>query len=411
MTSPDTRRLMDAEALALLRFGALSRTDHGFGWLADDGSLLEDKGVPLWVTGRMTHCFALGALMGPVRQSGDPDCPALAAHGIRALSSGPLRDEDAGAWRSAVELDGTPRPGDLVAYDHSFVVLAASSAALAGIPGAADLLDQGLECLDRLWWEQGPGMVLDARDATTLQADPYRGANANMHWVEALLAAYAATGDDLHLERASRITTRMAQAFAEHRLRLPEHYSTSWEAILDYNQDVPADPFRPYGSTIGHWLEWARLMVQVRCACDAAGLERCELLGELPAAMYRQALREGWGPDGEPGFVYTVDFQGRAVTHSRMYWVVCEAIGAAETLREVSADTSMDHDVDVFWHWAQRYLIEPPGQWREELDARNQPACRTWTGKPDIYHALQACLVGSLSVTPCFALGLRQAAG
>ena len=73
-----------------------------------------------------------------------------------------------------------------------------------------------------------------------------------------------------------------------------------------------------------------------------------------------------------------------------MYWVLCEAIGAAETLRESTGDTSYDLDVDAFASWARTYLIERPGEWREELDSKNRPASGTWSGKPDIYHALQA---------------------
>lgn len=402
MTTPATRAAFDQEARALLDFGRRSRTDHGFGWLDDDGGLSTENGVHLWITGRMTHCFALGHLLG------DPNCLSLAEHGVGALLDGPLHDPQRPAWVSAVDLDGTVRTAPLVSYDHSFVILAAASALLAGVPRAEELLEAGLRTFDELWWDEEARMVVDARDPADLTVDPYRGANANMHTVEALLAAYSATGTPLHLERASRITSRIAEEFVSHAFRLPEHFDESWTALPEYNRDVPADPFRPYGSTIGHWLEWSRLMVQVRVACDAAGLARSALLDTIPQSLYRQALREGWGPDGEPGFVYTVDFNGRPVVHERMYWVLCEAVGAAETLRQVMGDPSYNDDVDTYWAWAQDYLIEAPGRWREELDARNQPACGTWSGKPDIYHALQACLVGRLPVTPSFAEGLRR---
>ena len=378
MTTPATRAAFDAEARALLAFGRRSRTDHGFGWLDDDGGLSAEHGVHLWITGRMTHCFALGHLLG------EPDCLSLAEHGVAALLDGPLHDAQRRAWVSAVDLDGTVRTAPLVSYDHSFVILSAASAVLAGIPRAEELLEAGLRTFDELWWDEEAGMVVDARDPADLAVDPYRGANANMHTVEALLAAYSATGAPLHLERASRITSRIAEEFVSH-------------------------AFRPYGSTIGHWLEWSRLMVQVRVACDAAGLARSGLLDTIPQSLYRQALREGWGPDGEPGFVYTVDFDGRPVVHERMYWVLCEAIGAAETLRQVMDDPSYNDDVDAYWAWAQEYLIEAPGQWREELDASNRPACGTWSGKPDIYHATQAMLIGRLPVTPSFAEGLQRA--
>ncbi len=403
MTCDQTRPIFDAEARALLDFGARSRCDTGFGWLDDDGEVDASRGTQLWITGRMTHCFALGHLLG--REDG----LTLAAHGVSSLLDGPLRQREHGAWLSRVEADASPADGPLVSYDHSFVILSAASAHLAGVPRAAELLEAGLETFEQLWWDEEAGMVLDARDPQSLAVDPYRGANANMHTVEALLAAYAATGDTLHLRRAERITRRIAQAFTSHGFRLPEHYDASWTAQLDYNRDVPADAFRPFGSTIGHWLEWSRLMIQLRAACQEQGIETPTSLAVIPQHMYRRALQEGWGPDGEPGFVYTVDFDGRPVVHQRMYWVLCEAIGAAETLRLSSGDDSYDLDVDVFGAWARQYLIEAPGRWREELDRSNRPACGTWSGKPDIYHALQAMLIGSLPLAPCFASGLLQA--
>lgn len=400
MTTSSTRTTFDAEARALLAFGASSRVPGGFGWLDDDGAVTPSQGIHLWVTGRMTHCFALGHLLG------QPGALALVSHGVDALLDGPLHDTKRGVWLSHVNLDGTSDDTELVSYDHSFVLLSASSALLAGVPRAGELLDQALEAFDHLWWDEDAGMVVDARDLATFTVDTYRGINANMHTVEALLAAYSATGDTLHLRRAERITRRVAGYVVDNGYRLPEHFDEQWVARLDYNRSVPADAFRPYGSTIGHWLEWSRLMIEVRTACADASLSFAPALDTIPAHMYRRALLDGWGPDGEPGFIYTVDFDGRPVVHQRMYWVLCEAISAAETLRASTGDTSYDLDVDHFASWAQRYLIAAPGQWHEELDARNEPAGGTWTGKPDIYHALQAMLIGTLPITPSFAQGL-----
>jgi len=423
MTSTATRPLFDAEARRLLRFGKRSRVPGGFGWLADDGSVDASRGIQLWITGRMTHCFALGHLLGetggpegPESTGGpespeSPDCLALAEHGVAALLDGPLHDREAGAWRSRVTLEGAPVAGPLVSYDHSFVILAAASALLAQVPRAGELLEAGLEAFERLWWDDDAGMVVDSRSPETLEVDPYRGANANMHTVEALLGAYAATGHRLHLERALRITSRICKQFEAHDFRLPEHYDESWSPLLEYNRELPADAFRPFGSTIGHWLEWSRLMVEVRTACAREGLDHPDGLEIIPQHMYRKALLEGWGPDGQPGFVYTVDFDGRPVVGQRMYWVLCEAIGAAETLRESTGDTSYDLDVDMFAAWARTYLIERPGEWREELDSQNRPASGTWSGKPDIYHALQAMLIGTLPVAPSFADGILRRTG
>ncbi|HZK06513.1 MAG TPA: AGE family epimerase/isomerase [Actinomycetaceae bacterium] len=394
------------EARALLDFARPSAVRHGFGWLDDDGSVDPSRPVMLWITGRMTHAFAMGHLLGI------PGCRHLAAHGIAALATG-LRDPDHPGWFSAVTLEGEPVEGPKVSYDHSFVILAASSGIAVGASRAADLLSDALAVTEELWWDKEFGMVVDAVSREGDVVDPYRGANANMHTVEAFLAAAAATGDDLWLRRALRITERMAGEFSTHGLRLPEHYDAEWRPQLNYNREQSADPFRPYGATPGHSFEWARLMVHLAAELEHRGHAVPSTLRELPQKMYDRAVADAWAPDGAPGFVYTTGFDGAPVVSNRMHWVLCEAIGAAAVLRE-SADgdraAQLESDIARYWDFADRYLIECPGAWRHELTPDNSPVSGTWSGKPDIYHALQACLIGGLPSRPPFAWALKAAA-
>jgi len=402
MNGPEMTSAFASEARALLAFGARSRVRDGFGWLRDDGTIDDDQGIPLWITGRMTHCFALGALRG------DDGCAELAAHGIRCLLDGPLAQAPRGGWVTVLDADGTDRGRPQQSYDHSFVILCAASGFIAQIDGAADLLPAALSSFEDQWWDDEAGMVVDSRDPRTGEVSPYRGINANMHTVEALLAAWSATGDRLHLERALRITERVVDLFLSHEFRLPEHFSSDWEPRLDDNADAPADAFRPFGSTIGHWIEWSRLILEVRQECLVAGIACPESFEVVPPRLYRRALAEGWGVDGNPGFIYTVDFEGHPVVHQRMYWVLCEAIGAAAALAVVTGDRSYGYDIEDYWSYARSFLIERPGEWREELDRSNGPASGTWSGKPDIYHALQAMLATGLPVSGSFARALAR---
>ena len=58
--------------------------------------------------------------------------------------------------------------------------------------------------------------------------------------------------------------------------------------------------------------------------------------------------------------------------------------------------------------FAERHLIDRErGGWRHELDPQNRPAARTWQGKPDVYHALQATLIPRLPLAPSLAASLR----
>ena len=79
-------------------------------------------------------------------------------------------------------------------YVHAFVILAASGAALAGHPKGEELLQDALDTYDRYFWNEEDGMACDTWNTEFTELDPYRGLNANMHTVEAFLAAADAAG-------------------------------------------------------------------------------------------------------------------------------------------------------------------------------------------------------------------------
>ena len=398
-----TQEAFSAESIALLEFAKDAKTPNGFGWLDSEGRVVESEGTLLWITGRMTHAFSLGALLGI------EGCKELAAHGVKTLLNGPLRDDSGKGWHSRLHADGSPVIAAKVAYDHTFVVLAASSAMAANIEDSGRLLSEALTESFDLWWDAEAGMFVDARTHPNFDVDPYRGMNANMHYVEALLAALSSTNDITHLGKALRVCQRVVKEIQESNYRLPEHFDPQWNAIHSYNQDIPADAFRPFGSTIGHWLEWARLLLEVRAECRVRGLDYFGALDVVPQVLYRRSMLEGWGVDGRPGFIYTVDFEGVPVVTQRMHWVLCEALCTAATLHGTTGDASYLDDVEYFWAYAKQYLIESPGRWNQELDAHNKPAHGTWAGRPDVYHALQAMLATSVPVSPNFAWSLRGA--
>src|SRR6478735_10995936 len=217
----------------LLEFArASAHPDGGFAWLDDDGRPRLERPVELWITCRMTHVFALAHLMGR------PYAAELVDHGIAALS-GRLRDPVHGGWYARVAADG-PVARDKTAYEHAFVVLAASSATAAGRPGGAELLTEALEVFDRHFWDTEAGMAVEQWDESWTLLDDYRGVNANMHTVEALLAAADVTGDVDLRARALRIVTTVVHRFARtNHWRIPEHFDAHWRPLLDYNRAEP----------------------------------------------------------------------------------------------------------------------------------------------------------------------------
>ncbi|QGQ18183.1 AGE family epimerase/isomerase [Cellulomonas sp. JZ18] len=401
LSTPAHHRWLEAETDRLWEFGRAARLASGGFARLDEQGRPEDGPVELWVTCRMTHVYALAHL------AGRPGSADLVDHGLAALA-GPFRDAEHGGWFAEVERDGTPRDADKAAYPHAFVVLATSSAVAAGRPGARELLDAALAVQERHFWDDDAGMAVEQWDRTFTELDPYRGVNANMHTVEAYLAAADVTGDRRWLDRAVRVVERVVHGFAAgHDWRIPEHFDATWTPDLEYNADTPAHPFRPYGATIGHWFEWARLTLHARAALTARGDDAPAWMLDDAVALFDAGVREGWAVDGAPGFVYTVDWEGRPVVRERMHWVAAEAVAAAAALHAATGDARFDDLYTTWWEYVGTYLLDREGgSWWHELGPDNRVSRTVWAGKADLYHAVQATLVPRLPLTPVIAPAL-----
>lgn len=400
LTTPAHARWLEQETDRLLAFGVASATGTGgFARLDEQGQPVAGD-AELWITCRMTYVYALGTLLGR------PGSAPLVDHGLAALR-GTFHDDENGGWFAEVGADG-PTDDAKAAYPHAFVVLATASATAAGRPGARELLDEALAVSTRHFWDDAAGMVVESWDRTFTELDGYRGVNANMHTVEAYLAAADVTGERVWLDRAARIVERVVHGFARgNSWRIPEHFDSAWVPDLEYNADVPAHPFRPYGATIGHWLEWARLTLHVRAALAARGDVAPAWMLEDAVSLFDAAVAEGWDVDGAPGFVYTVDWAGRPVVRERMHWVVAEGIGAAATLFAATGDPRFDTWYATWWDYAERHLLDRVGgSWWHELGVDNEVSRTVWEGKADLYHAVQATLLPRLPLTPVLAPAL-----
>ena len=394
--NPDTNWLDDAAHHAWLRAHRTTLLDFyqpsvrlpgaGFAYLDSAGQPLPDQGSQLWLGARMTHCFSVAAM------EGRPGARDIAAHGVDFYLRGAGRDHDYGGWFATV---GGSEPNDRKElYGQAFVLLAASSAALAGVVGGDELLREALAVLDRFWVEED-GRALEAFDRTFTTADTYRGQNANMHLTEAYLAAYEATGDPAILNRAARIAQHIAggaSSSAEGAWRLPEHFDERWQPLLDHNRAEPRHPFRPYGSQPGHWLEWTKLLLQLR-GLGASG----DWIDAAATNLFEGAYADAWAANG--GFCYTVDWDGTPVVPERYAWEVAEGLGAAAALFRLTGDQRFADRYDELWDYVDRVFIDHEhGSWFPEVDVDNRPVVGTWAGKPDLYHAYQATYYAFLPV-------------
>jgi len=401
LSLPAHDRWLEAETDRLVSFGrAAALPTGGFGWLDEQGAVVVDRPTELWITCRMTHVFALASMMGR------PGAAAFVDHGINALRT-VFRDSEHGGWFASVDASG-PVETDKGAYPHAFVILASASATAAGRPGARELLDEALAVATAHFWDEQAGMSVESWDRTFTTGENYRGVNANMHTVEAYLAAADVTGDRLWSDRAHRIVERVVHGFARgNGWRIPEHFDAAWNPLLNYNKDAPAHPFRPYGATIGHWLEWARLTLHLRAGLEARGEAAPEWMLADAAALFAAAIKEGWDVDGAPGFVYTVDWDGVPVVRERMHWVVCEGIAAAAALHTATGEDDYDRWYRLWWDYAAQYHLDlEGGSWWHELGTDNQVSRTVWAGKADLYHAVQATLIPRVPLAPALAPAL-----
>lgn len=384
----------------LLDFAARSRLPQGgFGYLGDDGRVLPGRPVETWIVARMTHVFGLAHLLGR------PGADDLVRHGLAALTDGPLHDGEHGGWRAGTDDDTK------AAYVHAFVVLAGSTATVAGVAGGPELLAEGLDVWQGRFWDDDAGLAVEEWDRAWSRPAGYRGINANMHGVEAALAAADATADGATADRlrgqALRTTERVVHGWARAGdWRLPEHFTSDWEPLPDYNRDDPAHPFRPYGVTIGHQFEWSRLALHLRAARGNGSGE--EWLLEDARALFDAAAERGWAADGHDGFPYTLGWDDRPVVAARMHWVLCEAIAAAAVLAEVTGEARY-RELAGRWraHGEERFADPSTGNWHHELTPTGEVGAGTWIGQPDAYHLAQMLLLDGRPVRGSVAAALR----
>jgi sulfoquinovose isomerase len=398
---PGTPQWREAEASRLLAFGrGAALPGDGFGWLGADGTLDQTQPCPLYINARMTHVFALAHLDGVT------GADALAASGLAAFGSR-YADPVNGGWFSEVDISGQVTDSGKANYAHAHVLLAASSATAAGIPGAEAVLAAAAAAIEQHFWSEADGCAVESWDAGFTESEPYRGANSNMHSVEAYLAAGDATGNRVWHARALSIAARLIDRYARgNSWRIPEHYDEQWRPRLDYNADHPSDQFRPYGTTPGHSFEWARLLLDLAAGQPAPP----SWLAEAAAALFDQAVADAEGRDGHPGLIYTVDEHAQPVVTARLHWVACEAILAADALHRHTGAARFAAAAARWWDEIDRYFIDrEAGGWWQELAPDLTPATSTWSGKPDVYHSYQALLFPSLPLSPAAAVALARA--
>lgn len=356
----------------------------GFYDLAPSGRPLDAAGQvhPIHIAGRAVHCFALGQMLGR------PGSAGIVDHGMQMIWR-QHRDTANGGYVWSVK-GGAPVDGNKQGYGHAFVLLAASSAKVVGHPLADAMLEDITDILQSRFWEERFGAIAEefTADWQPQAGGAYRGQNSNMHLTEALMAAFEATGEAEYLRKARLIAERViGQAARSCGWRVAEHFSADWGLDRDYYH--PNEMFRPAGTTPGHWLEWARLILQL-WVLDG---KRAAWMVEAAEGMFRQSMALGWDK-ARGGFFYTLDWQDQPAKRMKLWWPLCEGAAAAHFLNELAPKPEWEAAYRQIWEVIGSHFLDRwNGGWHEELTEEMQPSHALFPGKGDIYHALQACLI------------------
>ncbi len=300
-----------------------------------------------------------------------------------------FRDPDTGgyAWMidwhdgRATVLDDTRH-----CYGMAFVMLAYAHASTCGVEPAQGWLAETFDLAEKHFWEPSAGLYADeATPDWTLSR--YRGQNANMHACEAMIAAYAATGEARYIHRAEclahNITCRQA-ALANGLVW--EHYHQDWSVDWDYNLHDKSNIFRPWGYQSGHLTEWAKLLLQLDTHAPAAW--------HVPRAieLFNAGVNTAW--DAKHGGMHYGFAPGGSICDADKYhWVQAESMAAAALLAIRTNDPAYWVWYEKIWAYCWAHFVDhQQGAWFRILDPANLNHTREKSpaGKVD-YHNIGAC--------------------
>ncbi len=380
---PAHRRWLEQQADQLFTFFGAHTIDPAGGFFEMDvtGAVKRGKNAPRGVhmSARQVHCSVAGHLMGR------PGLSDMIDHGMTSIWNR-HRDTAQGGYFWAID-DNGPADSTKQGYGHAFVLLAASSASLVGHPLAKEMLADVTDILNTRFWEEKHGAITEEFTADWGSMGPYHGQNSNMHLTEALMAAYEATGEQDYLDKATRIAELIIRCHAQAcGYRLPEHFTEDWQVDEAYSGH---EMFRPSGTTPGHSLEWARLLMQLWVLSG----KRHDWMTEASRALFFQSMTLGWDRD-KGGFYYTLDWENRPSRRYKLWWPLSEGAGAAAFLNAHFPGDFHEASYRKIWDCiATSFVDHRNGGWHEQLTEDMQPAYTLFTGKADIYHSLQACLI------------------
>ena len=345
----------------------------------DDGSIFDDQTKHLVGTCRFVYIFSIAAIL-----TEKSEYKEAARHGVQFLLNHHRQSKGGYAWI----LEGL-KVNDATnhCYGHAFVLLAFATSLKAGIQESAEPLVETFNLMERHFWRQADRLYVDEISSDWSIVDPYRGQNANMHTCEAMIAAFEATGETNYLDRATALAIRVCVDMTKQSDGMIwEHYDKNWHPDWQYNLDDPKNLFRPFGYLVGHWMEWAKLLLILE--------ENNPQEWMLPHAkrLFNAAIEQGWDHNSG-GMNYAVSPNAEIIDTDRYYWVLSETVAAAGLLANRTGDSTYTDWYSKSWTWSLENLVDQQyGGWYRVLDNKNQRYndLKSPASKTD-YHPVAAC--------------------
>ncbi len=360
-----------------------------FHFFKDDGTVYDRRTRHLVSSARFVFNYAAAC-----RHFERDDYLDAVRHGLAFLRTA-HRDPGTGGYAWTLEWDGVRArvtDGTQHCYGLAFVLLAQAHALGAGVSEARTELEETFALAEARFWEPEHGLYADEASPDGSVLAPYRGQNANMHFCEALLAAFDATGEVRYLHRAEtlahHVTVRQAALAGG---AVWEHYRPDWSVDWDYNKADRSNIFRPWGFQPGHLTEWAKLLLILER--HAAQLSRGpDWLLPRARSLFDQAVRQAWDAR-HGGLHYGYRPDGQVCDPDKYFWVQAESLAAAALLGHRTGESA-------YWEWYLRlwtyswehFVDHRHGAWYRvlsednvKLDDNKSPA-----GKTD-YHTMGAC--------------------
>jgi mannose-1-phosphate guanylyltransferase/mannose-6-phosphate isomerase len=299
----------------------------------------------LRVLARQMYCFSHAKIIG---WEGDAD--GILKHCFDTLTTTGWHPD--GGWIHLYNTDGSIRDETRDTYDHCFVLFGLAWLFRAtGWEEAKEWGDWTLDYMDRHLADHAHGGYYESVDRKLP-----RRANPHMHFLEAMLAWYEATGDEKYLDRAQAMVMLFDRHFFDKSTgTLSEFFKADWSISRESPVETRIEP--------GHHYEWAWLLTRYLDYRDTPKvMPKARQLFAAAATFghhaYTGAATDGLQPDGS------------AVEERARLWPQTEALKASLVFEKHGIGSAAGLRRRIFDVLFSYYLNGPvSGGWYDAIDS------------------------------------------